>query len=190
MVYYNNPYKRILRAFIRAIKVFFSSLVSKSVLITIICFLIILLFINENHVEATTTIQPTEDIYQEILDYQLKQQDELILFSYYPFLENSDFWNNQLKPMYDNFKQTGRDVYVSFGRDYGKAVVDVSPYEDRNTPNYSTGSYKSQVTGISYDIQYRRTYSPSYYYIEFDFNTNVGSVTLTQRQRCTTLLST
>lgn len=100
MVYY-NPYKKIVYAFARALKTFFSCLFSKSLLIIIIIFLLVFISVTDKKVYASTpnlTPSRVEDVYQEMITEQEKWQNDFILFSYYPFFENSNAWNTNLKP--------------------------------------------------------------------------------------------
>lgn len=82
MVYY-NPYKQFLRALIRSVRVFLSSLFTKRLLIIIIVALLIVLLHLNVRVEALTN---TVDIEDQLRNLQDKSQNELVLFSVVSFL--------------------------------------------------------------------------------------------------------
>lgn len=110
MVYY-NPYKQIWKAFIRAIRVFISSLFSKRLLFIIIVALVIMLLHLNVHA-ATNLPTPQDEVSTAILERQKYYQDSFILTIIPEYVNNTQEWETIIKPIIDNIIDNKYSIYM------------------------------------------------------------------------------
>ena len=164
MVYY-NPYKQFLRAFIRALRVFISSLFTKRLLLMIIVALfVILLHLNVNAVTYT------DDLTTELTTIQEQHQNDLILQIIPHYLNNDSNWNDLIKPIFDKILDYSLSFYVSdsFGpandsspSTSNSVVTDLYLYYPNawfftnfTNAEFRNINYTSKITGQTQSLQY------------------------------------
>lgn len=176
MVYY-NPYKQFLRALIRSVRVFISSLFSKRLLLIIIVALVIMLLHLNVQVQAVTN---TVDIDEQLRHLQDKSQNELVLFSVVPFLQNSVAWTEQIKPFYDAIIQEHYDILCG-NKSLSNNIETYEAWLYRRESDFTNTNktYNSQLDGSSVTVNCR-TYNKSWKWT-FKHNISTNDINNTTR---------
>lgn len=56
----------------------------------------------------------TDDVYSEIKDEFSRNMNDFILFSFYPYIGNTNAWQTQLKPFFDTVRNGNYDVHFRY----------------------------------------------------------------------------
>lgn len=169
MVYY-NPYKQILRAFIRAVRTFISSLFTKRLLLFIIALLLIFSLFSNKQVQAAVTT--TNDIENELITLQSQFQDEFVLFCLVPYLNNTVAWTDHIKPCFDYMISNNYDICCdakTVSNNVSTYVIRFY-YRDNYRRDY-TRTYTSIVNGVQETLKVR-DYLGSTYTFKHNISTN------------------
>ena len=148
----------------------------------IICFVLFVCFLFIKN--KCFAIDVVYDIEQEIKDAQEVKQQNFIFFCYYPYLNNSQFWVEDLEPVIDDIR-VKHDFYVSSYRNT-QLYIDYTVYVfDSWTANSTTMNYTSTIDNNNYTIP-ALEFLPNFngrvdgytkYRVRFYKDTNSGTVT-------------
>lgn len=101
----------------KSLKIFFKKYKIKKVFIIFI--LLFILLISKNFVFGYDTLQPEvttyyTDPYLQMTYLQKERQDDFAMFCYIPYTNNTQAWQNVLKPIWDRIHSDDFNIYVTY----------------------------------------------------------------------------
>lgn len=115
------------------------------------------------------------DIESQLVNTQVFNQNSFISHSTPPLVGNTDYWLDELKPIFDEIKEGQYDYFVGINKSSNTSIKYIVYLFYKNDGRQVFSNYADNVYQTTYSINYLKVNSAIRYTVEFNSVTNSGS---------------